>query len=329
LNELEKIADKIFEIGSPQEFNELCLRIFRLQSTTNPIYRDFLTLLNVDPYSVHTPEHIPFLPVDFFKTHRVVSGDFPDDSQVFTSSGTTGSVQAKHHVVDLVLYEKSFIKAFESFYGSPETYRILALLPSYLERSGSSLIYMVNELIRKSGDADSGFFLNDTIELRRILAGDPGRKTLLIGVSFALLDLVEKGPVESQNLMVMETGGMKGRRKEMIRAELHEILKAGFKVDEIHSEYGMTELLSQAYSSGDGKFHSPPWMKILIRDTQDPLSPVPHGRTGAINVIDLANLHSCSFISTSDLGRLHEDGSFEVLGRMDYSDIRGCNLMVG
>ena len=269
------------------------------------------------------------MPISFFKTHKVTSTQ-KEPETIFTSSGTTQSTTSKHFVPDIELYEKSFLKAFELFYGMPKDFCILALLPSYLEREGSSLIYMVNSLIEKSGHPHSGFYLHNLEELHQKLKilESKGAKTLLIGVSFALLDLVEQFPSNLTNTTVMETGGMKGRRKELIREELHQILEKGLGVEHIHSEYGMTELLSQGYSKGNGIFETPPWMKIVTRDTEDPLSIQPNGKTGGVNVIDLANLYSCSFIATQDLGKTHPNGTFEVLGRFDDSDIRGCNLMV-
>jgi hypothetical protein len=249
---------------------------------------------------------------------------------VFSSSGTTGQITSKHYIADIQLYEQSYTKGFHHFYGDVGQYCILALLPSYIERSGSSLIYMVNDLIEKSKHPQSGFYLNEIDSLIDTLTAldAKGKKVLLIGVSFALLDLVEKYQLQLKNTIVMETGGMKGRRKELIRKELHEHLMKGFGVETIHSEYGMTELLSQAYSNGNGIFKTPPWMKFMIRDTEDPLSFLPFGKTGGINVIDLANINSCSFIATQDLGKKYEDESFEILGRFDHSDVRGCNLMV-
>jgi len=272
---------------------------------------------------------IPFLPIEFFKSKKVISGQNGSFS-IFTSSGTTGQNTSKHFVSDIHLYQKSYLKGFQYFYGDISDYCILALLPSYLERKGSSLIYMVSDLIKKSKHPESGFYLNEIdLLLDKVKKLDvQGEKILLIGVSFALLDLVENHVMHLNNTILMETGGMKGRRKEMIREELHDTLKKGFGVDHIHSEYGMTELLSQAYSKGNGLFESPPWMKVLIRDTEDPLTFLSHGKTGGINVIDLANLNSCSFIATQDLGKKYDNGSFEILGRFDHSDIRGCNLMV-
>lgn len=250
---------------------------------------------------------------------------------VFESSGTSGTDPSFHHVADASLYQKSFSTAFHHFYGNPAKYCILALLPAYLERSGSSLVYMMDQLITESKHPQSGFYLNNLEELSLILQkrNEDRTPTLLVGVSFALLELAEKHPmILGENSLVMETGGMKGRRKEMVRSELHEQLKMAFGLNTIHSEYGMTELNSQAYSKGDGIFQSPPWMKVVVRDPNDPLSLLPAGQSGGINIIDLANLNSCSFIATADLGKVFEDGSFEVLGRFDHSDIRGCNLLL-
>ena len=281
------------------------------------------------PGEVNRLEDIPFLPIQFFKSHEVVSSR-ENVIKTFTSSGTTGSFPSKHLVTDVSIYEKSFNLGFEKFYGPLENYVILALLPSYLEREGSSLIYMVNSLIEQSKHPESGFYLNDLDKLKNQLKNldDSGKKVLLIGVSFALLDLVEAYSFQLKNTIVMETGGMKGRRKELIREELHQKLKTGFGVDAIHSEYGMTELLSQAYSKGDGIFFTPKWMRLFTRDTEDALLLQEPGKTGGINIIDLANINSCSFIATQDLGRVNADGSFEIIGRFDNSDIRGCNLMV-
>ncbi|MGA8854206.1 MAG: acyl transferase [Christiangramia sp.] len=322
------LEQKIFGISNEDEFNATALKVFNYQFQNNPVYNQFCKLLKREPSSVNSIMDIPFLPIEFFKSKKVVTGDHT--AQVtFSSSGTTGSLTSKHYVSSLHLYEKSFIKAFQKFYGNPKEYVFLALLPSYLERTGSSLIYMVDSLIKKSENKDSGFYLNNLNELSEKLTildrGD--KKVFLIGVSFALLDLVEIKQFSLQNTIVMETGGMKGRRREMIREELHGILKKGFGVTNIHSEYGMTELLSQAYSSGKGIFNCPPWMKILIRDPEEALSFFPSGKTGGINVIDLANLNSCSFIATQDLGRIKND-EVEILGRFDNSDIRGCNLLL-
>lgn len=309
-----------------QEFNALCLEIFHFQYRHNNIYKCFVDALGVDPNAIKNPESIPFMPIEFFRDHNVYAADGVPQV-TFTSSGTTGIKTSRHMLAETAIYEESFNKSFQLFYGDPAELRIFALLPSYLERSGSSLIYMAQKLINQSHFSQSGFYLEYTGELIHFL-NQTHEKTLLIGVSFALLDLAESGAVQNRDLIVMETGGMKGRRKEIIREELHETLKSGFGVETIHSEYGMTELLSQAYSTGKGIYKTPPWMKVLIRDPNDPLSMIENGKTGGINVIDLANLYSCSFIATQDLGKTHPNGTFEVLGRFDTSDIRGCNLMV-
>lgn len=322
------LENEIFKIKTSKEFERLSIEVFRFQYENIPVYQSFCNLLNTNLSEVKAIADIPFLPIQFFKSHKIIAKNISEET-VFTSSGTTGSTTSKHYVSNLKLYETSFLRAFEMQYGNPADFVILALLPSYLEREGSSLIYMVEKLIDKSQNPHSGFYLYEMdalIEKLEVLE-KKGQKTLLIGVSYALLDLIEKRKFQLKNTIVMETGGMKGRRKEMIKEELHAVLKAGFGVAEIHSEYGMTELLSQAYSKGDGIFNCPPWMQILTRDTEDALS-YTIGRTGGINVIDLANLYSCSFIATQDLGKAFPDGSFEVLGRFDSSDIRGCNLMV-
>lgn len=319
----------IFAIASHKEFVKAALKTFRFQHAHNAVYRNFCDLLNVDPGAVKTLEAIPFLPIQFFKTHEVLSSTEPVQT-VFTSSGTTGMTTSRHLVTDTSLYEESYRRAFSRFYGHIEDYAILALLPSYLEREGSSLIYMVDDLIRLSGNPDSGFYLHnyDELILKLETLDAAGQNVLLFGVTYALLDLLERKRFQLRNTLIMETGGMKGKRKEMIREELHQILCDGFGVSAIHSEYGMTELLSQAYSLGDGIFECPNWMHILVRDPEDALSYVGEGRTGGLNVIDLANINSCSFIATQDLGKKFADGTFEVLGRFDHSDIRGCNLMV-
>jgi len=322
------LQEQIFNIKSAEEFNTLALAVFKFQFENNKVYRSFCDLLYKHPSDVKTVEAIPFLPIEFFKTRTILSStENPVIS--FSSSGTTGSVTSKHHVTDLSIYEESYLSGFKQFYDAIEDYVVLALLPSYLEREGSSLIYMVDDLIKKSKHPESGFYLNNLNEINeKLIALDQsGQKVLLIGVSFALLDLIEQYQFKLNNTIVMETGGMKGRRKEIIRPELHQLLKEGFGVSKIHSEYGMTELLSQAYSKGDGVFECPPWMKVLTRDTEDPLSIQRANKTGGINIIDLANINSCSFIATQDLGKTYNDGSFEILGRFDNSDIRGCNLM--
>ncbi|WP_179021704.1 LuxE/PaaK family acyltransferase [Winogradskyella forsetii] len=320
--------DDIFNIKSSTEFDNLALDVFKFQFENNGVYRSFCDLLYKHPADITCVSEIPFLPIQFFKSHTILSSSQPIE-KTFSSSGTTGSTTSKHLVTDLKLYEDSYLKAFKHFYGAIEDYVVLALLPSYLERDGSSLIYMVNDLIKKSNHAESGFYLHNLDELASTLQTLEAKqqKTLLIGVSFALLDLVEAHQFNLTHTIVMETGGMKGRRKEIIRQELHQILKSGFGVNQIHSEYGMTELLSQAYSKGHGVFQCPPWMKILTRDTEDALSIQQPNKTGGINVIDLANLNSCAFIATQDLGKVDNNGQFEIIGRFDNSDIRGCNLM--
>ena len=320
--------DRVFTIRSESDFQSLALELFRFQAQQNKVYTQYLNYLNIDASRISEVSDIPFLPISFFKTQEVKTGQF-EANTIFTSSGTGGET-SKHSVEDLAVYEQSFNLGFQQFYGNPEDWCILALLPSYLEREGSSLIHMAEALIKQSNDKDSDFYLSQWGQLNEILLRkkEEGKKTLLLGVSFALLDFVEKYEMHFPGLIVMETGGMKGRRKEMIRADLHHLLKVGFGVEYIHSEYGMTELLSQAYSRGEGKFECPPWMKVLTRQTDDPFDKVQKGKTGGLNVIDLANIDSCAFIETQDLARLHQDGSFEVMGRFDNSDIRGCNLMV-
>lgn len=322
------LEKEIFNITSPEEFEKTTLKVFRYQYENVAVYRKFCELLKVCPAEVQSVSKIPFLPIQFFKSHKIIAEKFTEET-IFTSSGTTGSITSNHYVANLNLYETSFIKAFEKQYGDPNNFAILALLPSYLERNGSSLIYMVESLISKSNNPHSGFFLYEIDELieKIDLLEKSGQKTLLIGVSYALLDLIERKKFQLKDTLVMETGGMKGRRKEMIKEELHAILKKGFGVQKIHSEYGMTELLSQAYSIGDGIFSCPPWMKVLTRDTEDALT-YTFKKTGGINVIDLANLYSCSFIATQDLGKTFDSNTFEIIGRFDSSDIRGCNLMV-
>lgn len=322
-------TNTIFNINNQTEFEDLALQIFSYQFQNNSVYRSFCDLLYIHPSDVKTIKDIPFLPIQFFKTHQVLSSSESIET-TFTSSGTTGSVTSKHHVTRLDIYNQSFTKGFQQFYENIEDYVILALLPSYLDRDGSSLIYMVNDMISKSKHPKSGFYLDNLSKLKDTLVklDSKGKKVLLIGVSFALLDLVETHQFNLKNTIIMETGGMKGRRKELIREELHKQLKDGFGVENIHSEYGMTELLSQAYSKGNGVFKSPNWMKILTRDTEDALTLNDFEKAGGINVIDLANINSCSFIATQDLGRVNKNGSFEIIGRFDNSDIRGCNLMV-
>ena len=322
-------ATDIFTISNQKQFEKIALKTFRFQYENNLVYKEFCDLLQTNVSKVKSLEQIPFLPIQFFKSHQVVSNT-DVIQQTFTSSGTTGMITSKHLVTDTSLYEESYQKGFSQFYGNIEDYVILALLPSYLEREGSSLIYMVEDLIKRSNHEESGFYLHNHDELiKSLIALDQsGQNVILIGVTYALLDLIEKQQFQLQNTIIMETGGMKGKRKEMIREELHQQLCTGFGVNAIHSEYGMTELLSQAYSLGQGVFECPTWMQILVRDTEDALTYIPHAKTGGINVIDLANLNSCSFIATQDLGKKITNNSFEILGRFDNSDIRGCNLMV-
>ncbi|WGQ12008.1 acyl transferase [Pedobacter gandavensis] len=326
---MKNLIKQIFSISNNEQFEETCLEVFKHQVENCDVYKAYISHLKVQPEAIKSAKEIPFLPISFFKTHEVLSSKDPVEI-TFSSSGTTGMLQSKHLVTDLSVYDQSFTLAFEQFYGSIENTCFLALLPSYLEREGSSLIYMVDALIRDSKHPDSGYFLHNHEELHQKLTALQaiGQKTILIGVTYALLDFIEKYQINFPELVVMETGGMKGKRKEMVREELHQLLQEGFGVADIHSEYGMTELLGQAYSKGAGIFNCPPWMKIYLRDTNDPLSLVDNKSTGGINVIDLSNVNSCSFIATQDLGRLFPDGSFEVLGRFDNADIRGCNLLV-
>lgn len=319
----------IFTISNQKQFDKIALKVFRFQYENNLVYREFCDFLKTDVQKVKSIHQIPFLPIQFFKSHSVVSNTNPIQA-TFTSSGTTGMSTSKHIVTDVSIYEESYRKGFSQFYGNIEDYVVLALLPSYLEREGSSLIHMVDDLIQLSNQPESGFYLHNYDELieKLMQLDQAGQNVILIGVTYALLDLVEKHSFQLENTIIMETGGMKGKRKEMIREELHQQLCEGFGVNAIHSEYGMTELLSQAYSLGEGIFECPSWMQILVRDTEDALSYVREGKTGGINVIDLANINSCSFIATQDLGKKYPNGSFEVLGRFDHSDIRGCNLMV-
>jgi phenylacetate-coenzyme A ligase PaaK-like adenylate-forming protein len=323
------MREQIFNITSEDNFKKMALTVFKHQFKNNKVYRSFCDLIYVHPSDVTKIEEIPFLPIQFFKSRKVLSS-IDEIQEVFTSSGTTGSITSKHFVTDISLYKESYLEGFKHFYGNIEDYVVLALLPNYLERKGSSLVFMVDDLIKKSKNSESGFYLNNIDELAQklIKIDENGQKIVLMGVSFALLDLVEKHQFSLKNTIIMETGGMKGRRKELVREELHQLLQDGFKVDEIHSEYGMTELLSQGYSKGKGVFETPPWMKILARDTEDALTILPIGKAGGINVIDLANYNSCSFIATQDLGKVHKNGTFEIIGRFDTSDIRGCNLMV-
>jgi len=322
-------AERVFGVTDAEAFNALALDLFRLHAARNPVYRGFLKGLGTNVEAVDRVAGIPCLPIGLFRNHRVLLEGL-EPAVTFTSSGTTGAVTSAHHVPWPLLYERSFLRSFEAVYGPISEWRILALLPAYLERSGSSLVYMAEQLITRSGDPLSGTYLYQYDRLAELLKqGEAeGRKTLLLGVTFALLDLAEQHPMPLRHTTIMETGGMKGRRPELVRDELHAILKQGFGVPVIHSEYGMTELLSQAWSTGKGIYRCPPWMQVLVRDPNDPFERLGTGRTGGVDVIDLANIASCPFIATQDLGRVAADGSFEVLGRFDFSDLRGCNLLV-
>ncbi|MDD2279067.1 MAG: acyltransferase [Bacteroidales bacterium] len=320
--------DRIFSV-TPAKFEELTLDVFRFQAKHSSVYAQYISHLNVDVNSIKSIEQIPFLPISLFRSHRVLV-DNDKYEVVFSSSGTTGAESSKHYVKSLAVYEQSFLEGFRIFYGDVSEYCILALLPSYLEREGSSLVYMANRLIADSQNPQSGFFLHNPNELIEQLEQLEANRqpTILLGVTFALLELASKHNLKLKSTIVMETGGMKGRGKELIRSEVHTILKQSLGLSSVHSEYGMTELLSQAYSKGEGVFFTPPWMRIRVRDPYDPFSYLPNERSGALNIIDLANINSCSFVQTDDLGVLHVNGSFEVSGRMDGSQIRGCNLLV-
>ena len=313
----------IFSIATQADFDRMTLVVFRFQAEACTPYREYLELLGVDPAAVECPEQIPFLPIELFKSHRVYCGSNPPQ-QIFTSSSTTGQTPSRHYVADLRIYEEAFTRSFELFYGPAEQTAIYALLPNYLEREGSSLIYMVEGLIRRGG---GGFYLYDHDALLRDMEAHQGKK-ILLGVSYALWDLAEEQRGALRDVIVMETGGMKGRREELPREEFHRLLCDAFGVQSIHSEYGMAELMSQAYSDGNGIFRTPPWMRICVRDLNDPFRLLPNGATGGVNLIDLANLYSCSFLQTQDLGKVYDDGSFRILGRISGSEIRGCNLLV-
>jgi hypothetical protein len=321
--------DLIFSIDNETAFNDIAIEVFRHQLQKCEVYQNYVAHLKTDKNSIDHYSQIPFLPISFFKSHKILS-TADEVETTFSSSGTTGQTNSKHYVTDVNLYRNSYNKTFAQFYGKADELCILALLPSYLEREGSSLIYMVDDLLKQSKCPKSGYFLHNMDDLLGVLTELKAskQKTVLFGVTYALLDFVERHQMDFPELIIMETGGMKGKRKEMVREELHQILCNGFGVSKIHSEYGMTELLSQAYSKGDGIFQSPTWMKILLRDTLDPLSLVSGNQTGGINVIDLANMNSCSFIATQDLGKIYGDNSFEIIGRFDNADIRGCNLLV-
>ena len=316
----------IFNV-TPDNFDAAALALFRWQAVHNPVYKQWLQALQITPERVQTVSAIPFLPISFFKSHRVASFT-GEPAQVFTSSGTTGDQTSRHLVQRISIYEASFRRGFELFYGDPAQYAIVGLLPAYMERTGSSLIYMVEKLVQWSGNPDSGFYLQANNALaavlqRREAAGQP---TLVIGVTFALLDFAEKHPMQLRHTILMETGGMKGRRKELTKMEVHDELKAAFGIAAVHAEYGMTELLSQAYSAGNGLYNCPAWMRVLLREEDDPFALQEFGR-GILNIIDLANVESCAFIATDDIGRITPAG-FEVMGRMDNSDVRGCSLLL-
>lgn len=328
---MSEIADLTSQLNSINErnFDDIALELFRYQYKNNLLYQTYARYLGKEPEAVLSVNEIPFLPIRFFKTHPVISGNW-DSEVIFTSSATSGSVVSRHAVKDANFYTQNATAIFQHFYGPIERYHFLALLPSYLERSGSSLIYMIEQFIKSDSSGHSGFYLHNQEELLRKIEGlkKSDKKTILWGVSFALLDLAEKFEVDLSHCLVFETGGMKGRRKEWIREELYALLTKRFNVQAIHSEYGMTELLSQAYAKANGYFQSPPWMKILLREINDPFQMINESKTGGINVIDFANAHSCAFIETEDLGRRTQSDFFEVLGRLDNSDIRGCNLLV-
>jgi len=327
--DISKLENKIFDIQSDSDFNALSLQVFNFQYNNVKVYKEFCDLLKRNPENVESYLDIPCLPINFFKTNKIIADNYTPEIN-FESSGTTGSELSRHYVAKKELYNKSFLKCFRQFYGEPSAYCIVGLLPSYIERGNSSLVYMVNQLIKLSQNENSGFYLNNYSELNELLVKNENnkQKTLVFGVSYALLDMAENYPTNLSYTTIVETGGMKGKRKELIREELHEILKNAFGVSQIHSEYGMTELLSQAYLTNAEIFQSPNWMKVLIREVESPLVLLGKEKVGGINIIDLANLYSCSFIATQDLGKKHDNCSFEVLGRFDNSDIRGCNLLV-
>ena len=321
--------EKIFDIKNHSEFKKQCLDIYNFQYENNMVYQNYCNMICEDPTDVNEINKIPFLPISFFKTKKILSTD--NFEKVFYSSGTTTNSRSKHFISSLKLYQKSFINNFKLNYSDITQYTILALLPNYYDNKDSSLIYMIEKLIKLSKSKESGFFLDDYVNLsRKLIELDTKkeRKTILIGVPYALLDMIDFNQFQLNNTIIMETGGMKGRRKEMVRTELHEKLKRGFGVSKIHSEYGMTELLSQAYSKGDGIFKTPSWMKVIIRDINDAQNLDFNKKSGAINIIDLANYNSCSFIATDDMGKYINDDEFELIGRVDNSDIRGCNLLV-
>ena len=316
--------DDIVEIRNESEFEQAALALFRFQAEQCEPYRRYVELLGINPSKVNRIEEIPFLPIELFKSHNIYCGQ-NEPEMIFTSSSTTGQTPSRHPMAQLSIYERAFTEAFRTFYGAPEQYGIYALLPSYLQRKGSSLIYMADRLIAEAGSG--GFYLDESEKLIADMEADPKPK-ILLGVSYALWDLAERYAPKLHNTIVMETGGMKGYREEIPKEELHRILCEGFGVERIHSEYGMAELTSQAYSSGEGIFRAPQWMKVLVRDINDPFCLLPTGARGGVNIIDLANIYSCAFIETQDVGRTFTDGSFAIEGRIDRSEIRGCNLLI-
>jgi phenylacetate-coenzyme A ligase PaaK-like adenylate-forming protein len=330
LKQISNIEKQIFEIKSEFDFIEASISVFQFQYNNNIIYKTFVDSLKINPESVLNINDIPFLPIEFFKSKKIICGEIKPETICFSSSGTTGQITSKHYVNSIFVYQESFTKGFQLFYGDIKDYCVLGLLPSYLEREGSSLVFMANQLINESNHFMSGFYLNNLNELVATISELKKRnqKTILLGVSYALLDLADKNIHLNENFIVMETGGMKGKREELTKEELHNTLKEKFNINNIHSEYGMTELLSQSYSKANGIFKTVPWKRILIRDVNDPFNYVSNGKTGGVNIIDLANIYSCSFIETKDLGKLYSDNSFEIVGRFDASDLRGCNLLV-
>lgn len=319
----------IFSIQNEEDFNNLAIEIFNYQYQNNLIYQQFVDLLKITPANISQYKQIPFLPIEFFKFHLIFDKNY-SPKNYFQSSGTTSENLSKHYIAEEKIYIESLLKSFELFFGNPKDYVYLGLLPNYLERKNSSLIFMVNELMKKSQKPENGYFLHDFENLNRILKTleSENKKVILFGVSFALLDFADEFPQQFKNTIVIETGGMKGRKKEITKDELLKELKEKFGSAKIYSEYSMTELLSQAYSLGNNEYQCPPWMKILIRDAEDPFGIANYGQSGGVNIIDLANIHSCSFIATQDLGKSDESGIFQVLGRMDNSDIRGCSLLL-
>ena len=318
------MVERIFSISSPEQFNAMALEVFRFQAEHCDVYAEYLRLIGVDPASITRIEDIPMLPIGLFKSHDIYSAATPPQI-VFTSSATTGMSFSRHLVADTSIYERDFTEGFRLFYGDIKQWSVYGLLPNYLERTGSSLVYMVDSLIRQAGSG--GFYLHNYEKLLSDMAAD-SRPKILIGVTYALLELAEKYAPKLDNTVVMETGGMKGRRKEMSKEELHGLLCSAFGVERIHSEYGMAELLSQGYSTGEGLFASPPWMRVIVRDINDPFTHLEAGRRGAIDIIDLGNIYSCSFIATEDVGIAYADNTFRIEGRITDADIRGCNLLV-